>query len=64
MYFVFDLGWIYFVTVLIIAGLFRWEHRLVQPDDLSRVPVAFFHINSVISVVLFLGILADVWLMG
>jgi 4-hydroxybenzoate polyprenyltransferase len=64
MYFVLDLGEIYLITVLIIAGLFWWEHRLVQPDDLSRVPVAFFHINSVISVVLFFGILVDVWLMG
>ncbi len=64
MYFAFDLGLIYLVTVGGIGGLFRLEHRLVQPDDLSRVPIAFFHINSVISLVLFAGILTDVWIMG
>jgi 4-hydroxybenzoate polyprenyltransferase len=35
-----------------------YEHRLVAPDDLSRVNVAFFNMNSYIAVTLFAGTLA------
>jgi len=37
--------------------LIVFEHRLVRPDDLSRIDVAFFHVNSAVSVLLFAGIL-------
>ena len=40
-----------------IAVLIFLEHRLVRPDDLSRIHVAFFHINSAVSLTLFAGIL-------
>jgi len=42
-------GWIYWVSLVAIAGLLLYEHRLVRPDDLTRVNVAFFNINSIIS---------------
>jgi len=58
-YFAFDMGFVYFGAVLIIGGLFIFEHRLVKPDDLTRVNIAFFHVNSIISVVLFIGVLVD-----
>jgi 4-hydroxybenzoate polyprenyltransferase len=32
--------------VLVVGGLLVWEHRLVQPDDLSNINLAFFNINS------------------
>ena len=35
------------------------EHRLVKPDDLSNVNIAFFHMNSILSVVLFVGVLLN-----
>ena len=38
------------------------EHRLVQPDRLDQINIAFFHLNSVISVLLFLAVLTDTWL--
>jgi 4-hydroxybenzoate polyprenyltransferase len=47
-------GWIYYGGVASIAGLLVYEHRLVRPDDLSRVNRAFFHVNAVVS----LGLLA------
>ena len=59
LYVAFDMGSIYLGTVVIIGVLLWIEHRLVKPDDMSQVHIAFFHINSVISVVLFAGILAD-----
>ena len=58
-YVLFDLGPVYLATVLIIGGLFVVEHRLVNPEDLKHIDVAFFHVNSVISVLLFAGIVAD-----
>jgi 4-hydroxybenzoate polyprenyltransferase len=48
------LGRVYFVGVGLIAVLLVYEHALVRPDDLSRVNLAFFQVNIVIS----LGLLA------
>ena len=55
----FGLGGAYILFAGIIGGLMVVEHRFVRPDDLSRIDIAFFHVNSLISVALFLGILAD-----
>lgn len=49
---VLELGWIYGLTVLAVAVLLVYEHSLVRPDDLSRVNVAFFNVNAIISVAL------------
>jgi 4-hydroxybenzoate polyprenyltransferase len=43
-------GWIYLGGVAAIAALLIYEHRLVRPDDLSRVNRAFFHVNAVVSI--------------
>jgi 4-hydroxybenzoate polyprenyltransferase len=43
------LGWIYGTGVAIVAALLIYEHLLVRPNDLTRVNVAFFNINVVIS---------------
>ena len=47
------LGWIYAVAIALIAGLLIYEHRLVSPSDLTRVNVAFFNVNAVVSIGLF-----------
>ena len=47
------LGWIYGLGVAAVAVLLVYEHVLVRPDDLTRVNVAFFNINAVISIGLF-----------
>ena len=51
------LTWPYGVAVAVIAGLLVAEHYLVRPDDLSRLDLAFFNINSWISLTLFVGVL-------
>jgi 4-hydroxybenzoate polyprenyltransferase len=56
---VFDLGVVYLLATLIMGALLIVEHRLVRPHDLTKIEAAFFHVNSAISVVLFLGILGD-----
>jgi 4-hydroxybenzoate polyprenyltransferase len=54
------LGWVYLVGVLAVAALLIYEHWLVQPDDLSRVNQAFFQVNGVVSVGLFIVVLVQV----
>jgi 4-hydroxybenzoate polyprenyltransferase len=51
------LGVIYLTGVGLAALLVGYEHSLVRPDDLSRVNKAFFQVNAVISVGLFLVVL-------
>jgi 4-hydroxybenzoate polyprenyltransferase len=55
-----DVGWLYWVGVLIVAGLLLYEHTLVRPGDLRRLDAAFFTMNGVISVAFFVFVLADV----
>lgn len=53
------LGWIYLMGVTVVAGLLVYEHRLVNPQDLSRLDAAFFNMNGYISVTIFLFTLVD-----
>ncbi len=55
------LSWPYWIGLLVVAGLLAWEHSLVRPDDLSRVDLAFFNMNSYISITLFLSILGALY---
>jgi 4-hydroxybenzoate polyprenyltransferase len=59
LYVFFDLNMIYLATIFIIGILFIVEHNLLNPNDLSKINIAFFHMNSIISVALFLGIFVD-----
>jgi 4-hydroxybenzoate polyprenyltransferase len=49
------LGWLYWITILAVAILLIYEHRLVRPDDLTRVNVAFFNVNAIVSMGLFVA---------
>jgi 4-hydroxybenzoate polyprenyltransferase len=53
-----DLGPIYWVGVVVVAGALVYEHRLVRADDLSRVNRAFFDLNGVVSFVFLAAVLA------
>lgn len=48
-----DLGLVYGTGVAAITALLLYEHLLVRPDDLSRVNLAFFHVNAIVSIGLF-----------
>jgi 4-hydroxybenzoate polyprenyltransferase len=56
---VYPLGPIYFVGVAAVAALLVYEHALVRPDDLTRVNVAFFQVNVVISTGLLVVVVVD-----
>ncbi|MFH1071766.1 MAG: UbiA-like polyprenyltransferase [Candidatus Glassbacteria bacterium] len=59
LYWVFTLSHFYLAYVIIIGLLLVVEHKIVQPDDLSRINIAFFHVNSVISVLLLAAMLTE-----
>lgn len=47
------LAWPFWIAVAATAWLLMWEHRLVRPDDLSHIDLAFFNINGYIAVSVF-----------
>jgi 4-hydroxybenzoate polyprenyltransferase len=51
------LATLYFLGVATITGLLTWEHRLVTPQDLTRIDAAFFTANGWISMVFFMATL-------
>jgi 4-hydroxybenzoate polyprenyltransferase len=57
-----QLAWLYWLGLVVVAGLLIWEHTLVKPDDLSHIDLAFFNINSYISLTLFVSILGSLYI--
>lgn len=49
----------FWIALALAVALLVWEHRLVSPDDLSRVNLAFFTLNGWVGVGLFLGVAID-----
>ncbi|NNG16412.1 MAG: UbiA family prenyltransferase [Gemmatimonadales bacterium] len=49
----------FLLGVAVAAVILAYEHQLVKPGDLSRLNAAFFTMNGVISVILFLFALVD-----
>ena len=61
------LGVVYWVGVVIAAGLLVYEHSLLREDDLSKLDMAFFNVNGYIAVTLLVatgGDLAMQWLLS
>lgn len=56
-----ELGWIYYLALAFSAILLVQEHRIAWAQATEVLPPSFYWINSVISVVLFFGILLDRW---
>jgi 4-hydroxybenzoate polyprenyltransferase len=56
---IFKLGGIYWAGIIVIAGLFIYEHSLIKDDNLSRLDIAFFNMNGYISMAIFLFTLFD-----
>lgn len=48
-----DLGTVFLVGVVLVSGLLAYEHWILSPSDLSRVNLAFFQINALVSIGLF-----------
>ena len=55
-----ELGAFYYIGVGIVGLIFIYEHAIVKPTDLSRVNLAFFTLNGMISLVLMVLSIADI----
>lgn len=55
-------GIIYFIGLLIIAGLFIAEYRIVSPTNLTNVNIASYSINQLVSIVLLVFGLLDAFI--
>jgi 4-hydroxybenzoate polyprenyltransferase len=54
------LAWPYYIGWAIASALLVYEHRVLSPDDLSRLRFVFLKVNALISVTIFLATLLAV----
>ena len=55
------LSWVYFAGVFLVGIILLYEQSLVRANDLSKVNVAFFNMNGVISLIYFIFTAGDVF---
>lgn len=54
------LGIVYFSGIIIVASLLIYEQKLVSPDDISKLDVAFFNTNGLISIIFMISAISDI----
>lgn len=57
----FGLSTVYLLGLFVVGALLVHEHSLVSPEDLSKLDAAFFTMNGIISVVVFVSVSLAVW---
>jgi 4-hydroxybenzoate polyprenyltransferase len=62
--FVANLGWIYYLSLLAVAGALFYEHKAAANLDLAGINRAFFQSNAFVSLIFVLAVGMDVWLLG
>lgn len=60
LYYRMHLGPFFLAGIIATAILLAYEHSLVSPRDLSRLNMAFFNVNGIISIIFFVSVLLDV----
>jgi len=55
-----EFGLYYWAGVGLVAGLLIYEQSLVKPGDLSKVNLAFFTLNGVVSLVFMTSVILEV----
>ncbi|WP_027937345.1 UbiA-like polyprenyltransferase [Anaeroarcus burkinensis] len=58
----FSLAWPYYIGVACAAAVLVYQHRLVEPDDLSRVTQAYFMRNGLVSILVFVFTLISLYM--
>ena len=61
MYFT-NLNYVYFGGVVIVGIMLIYEHSLIKPHDLSKINLAFFTVNGIISMILMVVTLVDIFI--
>ena len=54
-----SLGWPYWLGISAVCAMLAYEHSLLKPNDLSKLDAAFFNVNGIISILVFVSILVD-----
>lgn len=57
-----NLGYIYFIGLLILSIFLYYEHSLIKPDNLSKINKAFFTVNGLVSIIFFVIVLLDIFI--
>ena len=60
MQYCFNMHPVFYIFLCLISILLIIEHVLVKPDDLKHINIAFFHMNSLVSLVLFAGVIVEI----
>ena len=61
LFWIYPLGIVFPIGLAAIGTMFVVEHMLVRPADLSKVNVAFFNVNAVISILVFASVALGVF---
>ncbi|MDD9303213.1 MAG: UbiA family prenyltransferase [Desulfobacter sp.] len=59
MFFAFGMHPVFLVFLGLIGLVLIIEHQLVRPEDLTRINLTFFHMNSIVSVALLIGVVVE-----
>ena len=54
-----QMGGVYWFGLFTVSVILLWEHRIVKPNDLSRINRAFFNFNAYVSIGYLLAIVGD-----
>jgi 4-hydroxybenzoate polyprenyltransferase len=54
-----NFNWLYWVGVVVFAGMLVYQHSIVKPNDLRRVNLAFMTANGIASVVFAVFVITD-----
>ena len=59
MYFT-SLNYVYLGGVVFVGIMLIYEHSLIKPHDLSKINLAFFTVNGIISMILMVATIVDI----
>ncbi|MBU3111420.1 UbiA-like polyprenyltransferase [Clostridium lacusfryxellense] len=63
LYFIMNSGYIYLIGIFISAILLALEHYIVSPTNERRMKIASYHINQIVSVLIFVFTVLDVFIL-
>lgn len=55
--------WLYWIGIIVFAGMLIYQHSIVSPNDLSRVNIAFMTANGIASVVFGILVISDLFVL-
>ncbi len=57
-----DLSFAWYIVWIVISGLLFWEHQCINAQDLTKVNMAFFTLNGIVSIVVFVGVILGIYI--